>query len=221
LQAGLVAAADDVIDRYRNSSNFALDQFDWRKAQICLEHAAELDGSDTAVKGNLALSNAYLALLESPQTEQTAARAKAGFEEAHSYLSRSPDPHLGLARITFITSAILGARWRNCQTPNGWASSWGLASSSSRGWISASRGKRAAAGTESNPEACGCGQVSGARAGDMDRARNLYEPIDGYSNVGSNLKRLDRDRDRLQVLLARNEKPIYARKMPRRPRTWR
>ncbi len=74
-------------------------QFDWRKAQICLEHAAELDGSDTAVKGNLALSNAYLALLESPQTEQTAARAKAGFEEAHSYLSRSPDPHLGLARI--------------------------------------------------------------------------------------------------------------------------
>jgi len=59
-----------------------------------------------------------------------------------------------------------------------------------------------------------------ARA-DMERARNLYEPIDGYSNVGSNLKRLDRDRDRLQVLLARNEKPVYARKMSRRLRTWR
>src|SRR5437016_2138454 len=47
LRAGLVAAADDVIDRYRNSSNFALDQFDWRKAQVCLQHAGELDGSDT------------------------------------------------------------------------------------------------------------------------------------------------------------------------------
>ena len=99
LRAGLVAAADDVIDRYRNSSNFALDHFEWRKAQICLQHAAELDGSDTAVKGKLALANAYLALLENPPTEQTTARAKAGFEEAHSYLPRSPDPHLGLARI--------------------------------------------------------------------------------------------------------------------------
>jgi hypothetical protein len=30
---------------------------------------------------------------------RTTARAKTGFEEAHSYLPRSPDPHLGLARI--------------------------------------------------------------------------------------------------------------------------
>jgi eukaryotic-like serine/threonine-protein kinase len=222
LRAGLVAAADDVIDRYRNSSNFALDQFDWRKAQICLQHAAELDGSDTAVKGKLALSNAYLALLESPQTEQTAARAKTGFEEAHSYLPRSPDSHLGLARIYVYHFRNMGRAVAELSDAErlGFKPGPREFEEQADGYLLRAEYELRQSQKASLMRTDAAKYLALAR-GDMERARNLYEPIDGYSNVGSNLKRLDRDRDRLQALLAKNEKPIYARKMPRRMRTWR
>lgn len=222
LRTGLVAAADDVIDRYRNSSNFALDHFDWRKAQICLQHAAELDGSDTAVKGKLALANAYLALLENPQTEQTTARAKAGFEEAHSYLPRSPDPHLGLARIYVYHLRNIGRAVAELSDAErlGFKPGPREFEQQADGYLVRAESELRQAQKATLARADAAKYLALAR-GDLDRARNLYEPIDGYSNVGYNLKRLDRDRDRLQVLLIRNEKPIYARKTPRRPRTWR
>jgi len=222
LRAGLVAAADDVIDRYRNSSNFALDQFDWRKAQVCLQHAAELDGSDTAVKGKLALSNAYLALLENPQTEQTAARAKTSFEEAQSYLPRSPDPHLGLARIYVYHVRNVGRAVAELSDAERLGFKLGPREFEEQadGYLLRAENELRQAQKATLARADAAKFLALAR-GDLERARNLYEPIDGYSNVGSNLKRLDRDRDRLQALLAKNEKPVYARKMPRRPRTWR
>ena len=174
------------------------------------------------MKGNLALSNAYLALLESPQTEQTAARAKAGFEEAHSYLSRSPDPHLGLARIYVYHLRNIGRAVAELSDAERLGFKLGPREFEQQGdgylLRAESELRQAQKATQKRADAA---KYLALARGDMDRARNLYEPIDGYSNVGSNLKRLDRDRDRLQVLLARNEKPIYARKMPRRPRTWR
>jgi hypothetical protein len=217
-----VAAADDVIDRYRNSSNFVLDQFDWRKAQVCLQHAAELDGSDTAVKGKLALSNAYLAFLESPQTEQTVARAKTNFEEALSYLPRAPDPHLGLARIYVYHIRNVGRAVAELSDAErlGFKPGPREFEEQADGYLLRAENELRQAQKASLTRADAAKYLALAR-GDMERARNLYEPIDGYSNVGSNLKHLDRDRDRLQALLAKNEKPVYARKMPRRPRTWR
>jgi len=222
LRAGLVAAADDVIDRYRNSSNIALDQFDWQKAQVCLRHAAELDGSDPAVKGKLALANAYLALLESPQSEQTAARAKTGFEAALAELPRSPDPHLGLARIYVYQLRNMGRAVAELSDAErlGFKPGPREFEEQADGYLLRAERELRQSQKASLSRAEAARYLALARA-DMERARNLYEPIDGYSNVGSNLKRLDRDRDRLQVLLARNEKPVYARKMPRRLRTWR
>jgi hypothetical protein len=55
--------------------------------------------------------------------------------------------------------------------------------------------------------------------GDLERARNLYEPIAGFSNVSANLNRLYRDRAKQQLLEAKNQKPSSPRKlMARRPR---
>jgi hypothetical protein len=222
LRAGLVAAADDVIDRYRNSSNFVLDDFDWRKAQICLQHAEELDESDIAVKGKLALTNAYLALLENPQTEQIAARAKRGFEEALSDLPRSPDPHLGLARMDIYNFRNIGRAVAELSDAErlGFKPGPREFEQQGDGYLLRAESELRQAQKATLARADAAKYLALAR-GDMERARNLYEPIDGYSNVGSNLKRLDRDRDRLQALLAKNEKPVYARKTSRRPRTWR
>jgi len=222
LRAGLVAAADDVIDRYRISSNFALDQFNWRKAQICLQHAAELDPSDTAIKGKLALANAYLALLESPQAEQTIARAKSSFEEALSDLPRSPDPHLGLARMDIYNFRNVGRAVAELSDAErlGFKPGPREFEEQGDGYLLRAENELRQAQKATLARADAAKYLATAR-GDLERARNLYEPIDGYSNVGSNLKRLDRDRDRLQALLAKNEKPVYARKTSRRPRTWR
>jgi hypothetical protein len=58
--------------------------------------------------------------------------------------------------------------------------------------------------------------------GDLERARNLYEPIAGFSHVSSSLERLYRDRDRQQLLLAANQRQSSSRKVAiRRPRSWR
>ena len=58
--------------------------------------------------------------------------------------------------------------------------------------------------------------------GDLERARNLYEPIAGFSNVSANLSRLYRDRAKEELLQAKNEKPATLRKLSaRRPRSWR
>jgi len=55
--------------------------------------------------------------------------------------------------------------------------------------------------------------------GDLERARNLYEPIAGFSNVSTNLNRLYRDRAKEQLLEAQNQKTSSPRKlMARRPR---
>ena len=58
--------------------------------------------------------------------------------------------------------------------------------------------------------------------GDLERARNLYEPIAGFSNVSTSLNRLYRDRGRQQTLQAKSQKPANPRKLlARRPRSWR
>ena len=62
-RASLIAAGDEIIERYANSSDPAIAHFDWRKAQVCLARALDIDPSDSAVKGKLALVSAYLVLV--------------------------------------------------------------------------------------------------------------------------------------------------------------
>jgi len=57
--------------------------------------------------------------------------------------------------------------------------------------------------------------------GDLQRAGNLYEPIEGFSNVGPNLERLYSDRAKLTSIQARNERASSSRKSYRKARTWR
>ena len=63
VQASLLAAADDVIERYRNSSDPAIEDFDWQKAALCLRHAARDGDRDKSAQGKLALCNGYVNLL--------------------------------------------------------------------------------------------------------------------------------------------------------------
>src|SRR5262249_13671169 len=42
VKANLLAAAAEVIDRYRATNDPVLEHFDWQKAQVSLEHAADM-----------------------------------------------------------------------------------------------------------------------------------------------------------------------------------
>ena len=57
-----MATADGVLESYRKSSDPSLHDFDWQKAEVCLERAVELGGGDDRTLGELALSRGYAAL---------------------------------------------------------------------------------------------------------------------------------------------------------------
>ncbi len=222
LRAGYLAAADDVIERYRNSSDPSISDFDWQKARVCLQHAAELDGNGTAVKGKLALCDGYIALVPNPQTTQAAAHAKASFEEAAADLGRSPDPHLGLARIYVYNLHNVGRAVAEMSVAErlGFKAGPREFEQQADGYLFRSEQalRQAQKAKPSSEEA----KKYAARAqGDLQRAVNLYEPIEGFSNVGANLDRLYSDRAQLQLLQARNEKASAPRKRYGRLPTWR
>src|SRR5262245_22621850 len=54
-----IAAADRILDSYRTSSEPWLSEFDWYKAEICLERAIALGGNNDRIAGKLAVRRAY------------------------------------------------------------------------------------------------------------------------------------------------------------------
>ena len=222
LRSGYLAAADDVIERYRNSSNPDLGSFDWQKAQVCLQHAAELDESDPNIKGKLAIANAYIALTRNPQTDQIASQAKAGFEEALYYLPRSPDPHLGLARLDIFAFRNVGRAVAELSEAErlGFKPGPREFEQQADGYLFRAEQELQQSQRPNEPRPEIAKNLSLAK-GDLERARNLYEPIAGFSGVSSNLNRLYRDRGKLQLLQAASEKAANPKKPYRRPRSWR
>ncbi|MBV9267053.1 MAG: serine/threonine protein kinase [Acidobacteriaceae bacterium] len=98
LRARFVSTADKILGDYRSSASSAPERFDWNKAQLCLRHALEINPSDAAARGRLALCNAYGILTKHPRLPEASASIQQ-FNEAERLLPHSPDPHLGLARL--------------------------------------------------------------------------------------------------------------------------
>ncbi|HKW97324.1 MAG TPA: serine/threonine-protein kinase [Bryobacteraceae bacterium] len=222
LRSAYLAAADDVIDRYRNSSDPLLRDFDWPKARMCLEHAGELERPDAPVKGKLALINGFLKLEQNPHTDQSAESAKSSFEQAASLLPRSPDPHLGLARVYaygFRNAGRAVAELSDAERLGFKPGPREFEEQADAYLYRAEQELRQAEQSETSRFEL-AKHLSLSR-GDLDRAGNLYEPIAGFSSASSSLNRVYRDRARLQVLQGKLDKPAKPRKPPRRIRPWR
>jgi eukaryotic-like serine/threonine-protein kinase len=98
--------ANRVFDAYRASTDPDLQHFDWGKAEVLLQRAAQIGGADDRMLGRLALARGYASLerLDAGQyptvsAAQWSATARDLFEEAVRRLPHDPDPHLALARI--------------------------------------------------------------------------------------------------------------------------
>src|ERR1017187_10350571 len=101
-----VAAADRILDSYRVSTDPRLSEFDWHKAEICLERAVQLGAGDDRTLAKLALARGYATLERlngAPYSENVAAglrtKARDQFVLASSKAPADPAPHLALARI--------------------------------------------------------------------------------------------------------------------------
>ena len=101
-----VEAANQVLEEYRTSSDPSLHDFDWQKAEVCLERAVELGSRDDNTLGKLALTEGYAVLerLGGGQYADVAAarlgeHARERFANAAMLMGGDPAPHLALARL--------------------------------------------------------------------------------------------------------------------------
>jgi serine/threonine protein kinase len=95
-----VAAADHVIDTYRNSESQVLHEKDWERARTMAAHALAVE-PDNTVRGKLRLSEGQISRINgiSHRSVQELNAAVEQFTEAQRLMPNSPDPQLGLARV--------------------------------------------------------------------------------------------------------------------------
>jgi tetratricopeptide (TPR) repeat protein len=95
-----VAAADHVIDTYRNSESQVLHEKDWDRARTMAAHALAVE-PDEAVRGKLRLCEGQISRINgtSHRSVQELNTAVEQFTEAQRLMPNSPDPELGLARV--------------------------------------------------------------------------------------------------------------------------
>lgn len=224
LRTRLIDAADHVLESYRDSSEPAVRGANWDYARLCLTRALELNDSDAETRGKLATVNGYVELARDPES----AVAKADFEQAVSLAPDLPDPHLGLARVYIYNLHNVGialAEFRAAerlgfklgpremeQQADGYLH---RAEQELREWQSAK--------TERDEK-----RYLAEAQRDFDRARSLYEPIIGYSNVSDHLQQVDHDESTEEQAVADRQKAkqraaaaAHHRRVQTRYRRWR
>ena len=228
MHTSLLRAADEIIESYRNSSDSTLKDFDWAKAVVCLEHATEVDRNDQAARGKLALVNGYLNLARADSESGSARQASIqaaqhNFESADALLPRSPDPHLGLARISVYSLQNVGRAMAELHAAQrlGFEPGPREMEEEADGYRF-----RAAAELSTAEKYRGASKALEERylrlaQRDFDRARQLYEPILGFSNVSVALRQVeDDDRLRNHLQAALTTAPKRQRKTSWRAGRW-
>jgi hypothetical protein len=194
VRASLLQAGNEVIEGYRNNSDPRIQDFDWPKAEVCFTHLIELDRDDRSAQGKLALCHGYENIEHSEQA------AQADFEKAATLMPLSPDPHLGLARMDVYSLKNIGKAMAELHEAQRLGFEPGP-----REMEEEADGYRFRATAELN-QARKNGADNRAAANrenearylrlaqrDFDRARQLYEPIEGFSNVSVALRQVDDD----------------------------
>jgi serine/threonine protein kinase len=195
VRSNLLTAADSIIDGYRASAITRPSDFDWARARKCLSHALQIDPNDTKAKGKLALTQGYLNFIQNPRPPK-ASLSIDSFRQAASYLPRSPDPHLGLARLYVYAFRNIGEADAEFQQAEQLGFHLGPREQSQkadgymyRSEFELARARRAA--PKNRDEAEKWLQMS---RDDIENARKLYEPLVGFANVSANLEQLYQDR---------------------------
>jgi hypothetical protein len=219
--ARLIATADAVIDGYRNSSDPALDHFEWEKAQLALGHALELNPGGRKLQSRQALCDGYVLLVRNGPAA-AATDAQADFERAARLDASSPDPHLALARVEVYglhnagqaAAELLEAERR------GYHAGPRENEEQADAWLYRAEQELKRAWQPGNMDAHARRRLRLLAERDFGRARNLYEPVLGFAGVSENLQRIDRDLD-AEKQWERRQAAARVHKKPVRRRGWR
>jgi serine/threonine-protein kinase len=199
-----IAAADRILEAFRTSADPSLHDFDWRKAEVCLERAVELGSRDAALPGKLALCRGYASLerLNGESYDDLGAtrlrrQARDQFEIAARELGQDPAPHLAMARL-YVYSL-----------PNVEKAMAEFAAAQLQGATMGRREIEQEADAYRIRAELGAGESPEVAWQDAQTARGLYERIRGFDLVDEHIAGLDR----LQAAAARAK--------VRRSRRWR
>ncbi len=197
VRAALLQAGNEVIERYRNNSDPRIQDFDWPKAELCFTHLIEMDRSDRAAQGKLALCHGYENL------EHATKQAQTDFEAAASLIPQSPDPHLGLARIYVYSLKNIGKAMAELHEAQrlGFEPGPREAEEEADGYRFRATAELEQARHDGPKNSAAEKRHLRLAERDFDRARQLYEPIEGFSNVSLALRQVDDD-DRARQGLA-------------------
>jgi serine/threonine protein kinase len=188
LASQLEAAGDAVLDAFRNSPDNDVSHFDWSRARLCFERLQQIEPAPDEVRGKAALAGGYELIVNGP-----AHAALPKFQEAAKLLPESPDPHLGLARLHIREFHNLGAAAAEFHAAETTGYKLGPRELELQGDGYLYRAEQALNRWRQarSPEQQKRWESQMRR--DFDRARQVYEPIEGYSNVDRSLDRLDKD----------------------------
>jgi serine/threonine protein kinase len=223
LRVNLISAADNILDNFRNSSDSRLSDFDWQTARLCLMHALEVNSSDPVAQGKLALCDGYLNLIRNPKLPK-ASFSIDNFRQAESYLPRSPDPHLGLARVYVYAFHNVGeatAEFHEAQQV-GYRLGPREAEQEGDGYLFRAQTALARARKVQRDDKADSKRWLELANADLERARAQYEPIAGFSDVDAGLKSLYTARAEQVRLETAASQPVTKAKYRRpRSRRWR
>jgi serine/threonine protein kinase len=219
MRARLVDAADRIIAAYRNGPDGTLAAYDWSKARACLAHAAALDPSSREIQGKLALCDGYVALA---QDSGAAAAALPHFERAAAALPASPDPHLALARVYIYAERNVGRALAEFHAAERLGYRLGPREMEQQADGYLSRAEQELRRFRAAKTGAAQKRYLGLFQRDIERARNLYEPIAGYSDVDQDLDRIEAEVSSAGSIVAARQRArvIAARSRVRRAR-WR
>lgn len=200
MHTALLAGANDVIEGYHNSSDPSPEHFNWKRARLCLRYALAIFPSDRKAQGAAALCDGYLNLIANPKLPGAAA-SEERFQAAARALPGSPDPHLALARLYTYAYSNAGraAAEFTAAERRGYHNGPREFEAQGDGYrMRAEYELRQARRAKQKRER---ERWLRASRDDLDRARELYEPIAGFSLVSWNLDQLERDRRQHRQLM--------------------
>ena len=187
------AAGNAVLDRFRDSTESGINQYDWERAKTCFSHLLEMEPGSPEWKGKLAAAEGFLQLSRVPVSPRN---AEAKFREAIRFTPKLVAPHLGLAIIYVYDMRNTGLALAEFHAAENLGYRLGPRENEQQADAYLYRAEQEFSAWRHASTAGAKQRLSSLMQRDLARARELYEPIAGYSKVNDSLERLDRDDQR-------------------------
>lgn len=207
LQSRLTSAGDQVLEQFRNSTDPGIGQYDWEKARACFQHASEMSPNSDQWKGKLAATEGFLRLTGTPPSPR---EAESKFREAIALQPHLISPHLGLAHIYIYDIRNMGMALAEFHAAQKLGYKLGPRETEQEADGYLQRGEQEFQLWQRARTAAARRHYVALMQRDFDRARALYEPIEGYSKVSDSLERLDRDESKYEEVSAARERARQA-----------